>query len=117
MTRVRLLDRGAEEMLVYPQVATVNARGETVYVPSDVPVPITVTTAGDRSSIAELPGQISELIIKCTSRDAPVGPWARVVYQGVEFDLVAPPRFSPGVTRASKHVSFTIKSRPKGAKR
>ena len=89
-----------------------DSRGNLVKGPSTVPVKVHATTTADRSSIAELPGQVDLTIIKCFTRDAPVGTWARVVYAGREWDLAAPPRFSPGMSKATNFVSFTLRSRP-----
>lgn len=111
MGRSRLLDAGRETMLIYPEVLTHNARGDEVRVPSDVPVEIRVTTSAQRQGDAELPGQVSIKAMRCIARDAPVGSWARIVFRGEEWDLAAPPRFTPGVSRNTKHVEFVIRSR------
>jgi hypothetical protein len=114
MRRSILLDRGSDVILVYPEVATRDSRNNLVKIPAEVPVEVRATTSYDRSSIAELPGQIEVSVIKCVTRDAPVGSWARVVYDGKEWDLASPPRFSPGRSKATRFVSFTIRSRPTG---
>ena len=44
---------------------------------------------------------------------APVGAWARVVYQGEEWDLAAPPHISEGVSKATRNVTFVLRSRNK----
>lgn len=89
-----------------------DSRNNLVTVPSDVPVKVHATTTADRSSVAELPGQVALSIIKCFTRDVPVGTWSRVVYDGREWDVAIPPRFSPGVSKATKFVTFTLRSRP-----
>ncbi|WP_024816965.1 hypothetical protein [Arthrobacter sp. 31Y] len=109
--RSRLLDAGAEVVLVYPEVVEVNRRGDPLRVPSDTPVRVRVTTSVDRSSDAELPGQVSSKVVKCLARSAPVGSWARVVYAGEDWDVAYPPRLSPGVSRATRHVEFGLRSR------
>lgn len=112
MRRSRLLDAGTSIIWVYPEVKMRDSRNNLVKVPSETPVKLRATTSYDRSSIAELPGQIDLSIIKCVTRDAPVGSWARIVYDDKEWDLAAPPRFSPGMSKATRFVSFTIRSRP-----
>lgn len=111
MPRSALLDRGREYVDIYPEVTVVNDRGLPIKTPSKTPVRVRVTTTKDRSQIAELSGQIDTDIIKCFARTAPLGSWARIVMNGEEYDLAEPPRFAPGVSRASKHVEFTIRSR------
>lgn len=111
MARSRLLDAGRETMLIYPEVLTHNARGDEVRVPADVPVEIRVTTSSQRQGDAELPGQVSIKAMRCITRNAPVGSWARIVFRGEEWDLAAPPRFTPGISRNTQHVEFVIRSR------
>lgn len=113
MARSRLLDAGRETMLIYPEVVTTNARGDEVRIPADEPVVIRVTTSAQRQGDAELPGQVSIKAMRCITRDAPVGSWARIVFRGEEWDLAAPPRFTPGITRNTQHVEFIIRSRNK----
>ena len=112
MRRSRLLDAGTDTIWVYPEVKMRDSRNNLVKILSERPVRVRATTSIDRSSIAELPGQIDLSVIKCVTRDAPVGSWARVVYDNREWDLAAPPRYSPGMSKATAYVSFTLRSRP-----
>ena len=89
-------------------------RNNLIKVPATEPVEVRATTTRDRSAIAELPGQIDLTVVKCVTRTAPIGSWARVVYDDREWDVVEPPRFSPGMSRATRFVSFTLRSRPTG---
>lgn len=113
MGRSRLLDAGRETMLIYPEIVTTNARGDEVRVPDTVPVEIRVTTSAQRQGDAEIPGQVSIKMMRCITRSAPVGSWARIVFRGEDWDLASPPRFTPGVSRNTKHVEFIIRSRNK----
>lgn len=106
-----LLDRGRALLEIYPEVTVTNSRGDHVQVPSDKPVKIRVTMAKDRNSAAELPGQVDVKVIKCMARAAPVGTWARIVYEGEEWDLAAPPHHGVGVSKNTSAVSFIIRSR------
>ena len=106
-----LLDRGRQTLLIYPEQEVVNARGERVRIPAETPVAIRVSMSPDRNTTAELPGQVDVKIIRCVTRDAPVGSWARVVYKGEEWDLASPPHFSAGLSKATRNVTFTIRSR------
>lgn len=103
-------------MLVYPEVEVTNRRSEVIKQPAKEPVPIRVTTFLDSAAVAELPGQIDIEILKCISRDAPLGTWSRVEYRGRDWDIAAPPRVSAGgASRATRHIVFSIRSRPHGA--
>lgn len=106
-----LLDRGKSTILVYAEDEVVNSRGDRVRVPSDVATPVRVSMSRDRNSTAELPGQVDVKIIRCVARKAPVGSWARILYDGEEWDLAAPPHFGEGVSKNTRNVTFTIRSR------
>lgn len=112
MRRSRLLDAGTDVIWVYPEVKVRDSRNNLVKIPAETPVKMHATTALDRSSIAELPGQIDLEVVKVVTRDAPVGSWARILHNNREWDLAAPPRFSPGMSKATRFVSFTMRSRP-----
>ncbi|HEX9225076.1 MAG TPA: hypothetical protein VF885_00290 [Arthrobacter sp.] len=111
MGRSILLDRGKSQMLIYPEVVVVNARGDRVRVPSETPVEVWVTISAQRQGDGELAGQVSLKTIRCITRSAPVGSWARIVFRGEEWDLMAPPHFTDGLSRATRHVEFIIRSR------
>ncbi|MGZ4659751.1 MAG: hypothetical protein ACXVYB_00570 [Arthrobacter sp.] len=111
VARSRILDRGRERMLIYPEVLVINARGDQVRIPATTPVEVWVTTTAQRQGDAEIAGQVSTKSMSCMTRDAPVGSWARIVFRGEEWDLATPPRFSPGVTNSTRHVEFIIRSR------
>lgn len=111
MRRSRLLDRGRSLMLIYPEVTVINARGDRIRVPAETPVEVWVTTSSQRQGDAELAGQVSIKSMRCITRSAPVGSWARIVFLGEEWDLATPPRFTPGLSRATQHVEFIIRSR------
>jgi hypothetical protein len=113
MLRSRLYDRGAVTMLVYPVVTIINRRGNKVETISDIPVPIKVTIKEDRSSDAELPGEVSARVLRCQTREAPVSSWGRVEYDGEDWDIAIPPYRSPGMSKSTQHVEFTLRSRNK----
>lgn len=100
-------------MLIYPQIVTEDDRGNDVTIASDTPVEIRVTTKEGRSSTAELPGNVSARVVEVFTRSAPVGPWARVYYDGEYWDVAIPPRFIAGMSRATRGVTFSIRSRNK----
>lgn len=111
MARSRLLDGGKELMQIYPEVKYTNRRGETVYAPSDTPITIRVSATYDRPSDAELPGQVHVDLYKIFARQVPFGTWARIVFRGEEWDLAKPPTMTHGLSKTTKHVEFTIRSR------
>lgn len=107
----QLLDRGKAVLLIYPEQIVTNARGDKVLVPSDTPVKVRVSMSRDRNTSAELPGSVDVKIIRCLTRSAPPGSWSRIVFDGEEWDLAAPPHVGVGVSKNTRSVSFTIRSR------
>ena len=111
MVKSRLLDKGSETLTVYLEETVTDSMGNPVKRPSGIGLTIRVTTSEDRNSDAELPGQVSNKVIRVMARQVPIGSWSRVVYAGEEWDLASPPRFTPGATKRLRHIEFTIKSR------
>jgi len=111
MPKSVLLDKGTEDMYIYPQIEATDKRGNTIELPSDTPVKIRVSTSIDQGSDAELAGQVSVKVLRVITRHAPLESWARIVYAGEEWDLAYPPRQTPGVSRATRHTEFGIRSR------
>lgn len=113
MVKSRLLDRGRETLIVYLEELATDSLGNKVKRPSGVGIEIKVTSSEDRSSDAELPGQVTNKVMRILARQVPIGSWSRVVFNGEEWDLSGPPRFTPGATGRLKHIEFTIRSRNK----
>lgn len=111
MHRSRLFDKGREVMLVYPQEFRTDERGARVLVVSDTPVEIRVTTLEGRGSDAELPGNVTARVLEVFTRSAPVGSWARVHFDGEDWDIAMPPRFVKGMSKATSYTTFIIRSR------
>jgi hypothetical protein len=99
-------------LIVYPAVASTDARGHTVWVADmDHPVPIRGAVRPDRSSRMEVPGQqqIRRAFLTC-DLDAPVRMWARLSWDGLMWDVAAPPDRHYG-PRATAHLTVAIKER------
>lgn len=111
MVKSRLLDKGSETLTVYLEETVTDSMGNRVKRPSGTGLTIRVTSSEDRSSDAELPGQVSNKVIRIMARQVPIGSWSRVVFDGEEWDLASPPRFTKGATKRLRHIEFTIKSR------
>jgi len=111
MVRSRLLDRGRETLIIYVEETATDSLGNTIKRPSGDGITLRVTSSEDRSSDAELSGQVSNKVVRIMARQVPAGSWARVIYNGEEWDLAAPPRMTAGATKRLKHIEFTIRSR------
>jgi hypothetical protein len=113
MVKSRLLDRGRETLTVYLEELVTDSLGNKIKRPSGVGIPIKVTSSEDRSSDAELPGQVTNKVKRILARQVPIGSWSRVVFNGEEWDLAGPPTFTKGATSRLNHIEFTIRSRNK----
>lgn len=112
MARSRLIDRGNEIVTITPAVTREDADGNEVRVPGPASYTRRATVAEDRQADAELPGQVSNKVVRLTVRDAPgLDSWAEVWFRGEQWDLASPPHFSNGASRAVKHVEIMIRSR------
>lgn len=114
MARSRLIDRGNESIRFYLTEVQVDRQGNEVIVPSDRFIDRRATVAEERQSDAELPGQVSNKVVRIVVRDAPdLDSWAAIHFRGEPWDLAAPPHFSNGVSRAVRHVELILRSRNK----
>ncbi|MBT2587946.1 hypothetical protein [Arthrobacter sp. ISL-95] len=113
MVKSRLLDRGRESLIVYVEETVTDSFGNVVKRPSGDGVTIRCTSSEDRSSDAELNGQVSNKVVRILARQVPAGSWSRIIYDGEEWDLASPPRMTTGATDRLKHIEFTIRSRNK----
>lgn len=103
-------------MIVWPAKQVFNDRGSSEWQPDlDNPVRLRVTTTGDRSQIADLPGQVDVEVIRVKTRSFPglTGgkTWVRVEMNGIEYDLSEPPHYTKGPSRALSHWSLVLRSR------
>ena len=108
----RLVDRGNETIRIIPAVEQVDRSGNVVRFPDGDGYVRRCTVAEDRQADAELPGQVSNKVVRVTVRDAPgIDSWAEIWFRGEQWDLAAPPHFSNGVSRAVRHVELLLRSR------
>ncbi|RZS39147.1 hypothetical protein EV193_104363 [Herbihabitans rhizosphaerae] len=116
-----LFDSGAT-LDIYPSVRTVDADGNEVWLPSETPItvrgrvqPISSVEQLSFSQRAVI-GQSVTTLYRVIARNAPGGPWSRVVYGGRDWEVVGEPecrRYSS----ATSHVTAIIRAKgvPSGA--
>lgn len=112
MRRSVLVDRGSEEMILYPSVLKTDSRGNKARSPDFTsPYSVMVNYSTDRQATAELPGQIDVKVVKLIAPyKTPIESWARVKFRGEYWDIATPPVISR-FTKATRHVEFTLRSR------
>ena len=108
-----LLD-GDTQVLVYPEVESVDDYGNTVRVPGVIPV--TVWALCQPSSTEEYVAYgdgVSE-VSRILCREFPAGPWGKVTFDGRDWDVVGAPKPHRSFALTS-HDTAVVKSRsPRG---
>ncbi|WP_433507997.1 hypothetical protein ACQP04_16980 [Pseudonocardia halophobica] len=103
-----LLDHGPHDILVFPEIATEDSRGNPVQAPSAVGVLVRrVTITPMATTIDASQGQRVRALYRLICRDAPLGPWARVEFAGRSFHVVSGPMVYD-VSEATRHVEVII---------
>lgn len=108
--------RRGQSATVFRQQETRDNRGnKVILVDRENPIQVKAAFIPQRSSKAEVPGQVEiDLTKMIVAADLPdVGLWSRVVWRGTEWDVVAPPAYHHG-TRHTRHWSIDIRERPNG---
>lgn len=103
-----LLDRGRDTVLIWPELATVDSYGTPRRVPG--PVPYAVGGRVQPVSMADMPDGQTATMYRFITRDLPGGTWARVRWDGRDWDVVGEPRRSNGSDR-TRHVSIMLRAR------
>ena len=116
----RLLDRGNEELTIYPVVSVTDMLGNTTSQPdNNNPLTMMVNVSTDRQTSAEIVGQLDVKVLKISFRKYPPdvdentfspASYDRLVLRGEEWDTAQPPVWS-NVSRATSHYALIIHSR------
>ena len=116
----KLLDRGNEELTIYPVVSVTDLLGNTTNRPdNDNPLTMMVNVSTDRQTSAEIVGQLDVKILKISFRKYPsevsedtFSPtsYDRLVLRGEEWDAAQPPAWT-NVSRATSHYMLILHSR------
>lgn len=110
---VSLLDNGRETVTVYPEVDVEDADGNKVKGPAADGISITCSVQPVRGEKDVVLGQQTAEVYRVRPNrfeTVPVGPWAKVAWAGVDWDVELPPLRNNG-SDATRHVVFYIKSR------
>ena len=99
---------------VWKQKQVTDNRGNEVMVATpEGPYEVTAAFIPQRSSKAEVPGQqqinVTRMIVSADLED--VGLWSRVYWNGVYWDMAAPPEYHHG-SRHTRHWSIDLRQRP-----
>lgn len=108
--------RHGDPAIAYSSHVEVDARGNKVsIVDMDQPHSVTAVFVPQRSSRAELPGQMDlEVSRMLVDANIPgVDAWSRVLWRGAYWDVVTPPALHGSkAMRQSRHWSIDLRRRP-----
>ncbi|MFE3461368.1 hypothetical protein ACFXKD_27810 [Nocardiopsis aegyptia] len=105
-----LLDGGPDEVLIYPEVESTDADGNPIRVPALVPVAVRGRVQPVTSEDVIAAGQQTTTRYRFITRDAPLGAWALVTWDGRDWDLEGEPLWSRGSKR-TRHVTAILRAR------
>lgn len=108
-----LLDTGNETILVWPEVDATDSDGNPVKVPAPDPIQVQCRVQPVSSTDVVAAGQQTVARYRVITRDAPLGPWARVRWRGRDWDVEGEPLWSNGSPR-TRHVKAILKARGAG---
>ena len=100
--------------IIYGSEEATDKRGNRVRMATDRVVhKVRVAPQPERSSKAEVPGQMTVDVVSLRTRAdlSGVDMWSRVFYRGRWYDLAAPPAYHRG-TRPTRHWTITCRFRP-----
>lgn len=110
-----LLDSGPHTILVFPEVTGTDSRGNVIKRPADVGIVVTgclmlplASTRGAFAAIDVRQGQRVDAAWRLFARDAPVGWWSRVEWEGKKLTILGGPLVH-NVTNGVRHISATLK--------
>lgn len=105
--------RRGQSATVYPTKYVTDTRGNRTGIPDlDSPISVRAAFIPQRSSRAEVPGQMQINVVRMivTHELAGVDLWSRVEWDGKQWDVVQPPAHHHG-TRHVRHWSLDIRER------
>lgn len=110
-----LLDSGPHTVLVFPEIVTTDSRGNIIKKPADVGILVAgclmlplASTRGAFAAIDVRQGQRVDAAWRLFARDAPVGWWSRVEWEGKKLTILGGPLVH-SVTNGVRHISATLK--------
>lgn len=105
-----------QPVTLWPTVRTVDGRGNEVMAPDyDSPIHTRAAVIPQRSSRAEVPGQVVVDVYRLIlpPKLEGIGLWSTVEWRGIRWDVAAPPAYRHG-TRGTRHLSMDIRALPHG---
>lgn len=106
-----LLDNGPDVVTVYTDtVVDTDEYGNRIVGPSETGVTVRGRWQPSTAEESAELGQQASTVYRFLSRDFPAGPWARVEFDGAEWDVIAQPKRHRGST-TTRHFTTFLKER------
>lgn len=109
----RILDRGPHTVTIFPEESFVDSYGNTVKRPAAVGVVVSgcqltpqLISRGRFSDLGMRDGQEVQSTVQFRAREAPLGPWARLEWQGHTYVPLSTP--IENVIGGVRHVACTL---------
>src|ERR1044072_2358973 len=110
----KLLDRGPDTVIVFPEIVTTDSRGNVVRKPADTGVVITgclmlplASTRGAFAAISVEQGQRVNAAYRLFARSAPLGWWSKVEWEGKTLNILGGPLVHK-TSRGISHISAPL---------
>lgn len=105
-----LLDLGPDVVTVYAETEITDDYGNRVLVPSDSGVDVRGRCQPSTAEESAVLGQQTSTTYRFLCRDFPAGPYARVVFDGSDWDVVGEPKKHRG-SALTRHSTVWLKER------
>lgn len=103
----KILDRGLDTIVVFPEITTTDSRGNVVKKPSDIGVTVKGVTMEHIAAERTTDGRIHN-DYRLFARDAPLAAFCMVEWQGKQLTPTGPPR--PHTASAgTKHLTIILR--------
>jgi hypothetical protein len=108
-----LLDNGPDLVQVYPEIDTTDDYNNPIKAASNVPVPVAGRVQPSTSTESAELGQVEAEVVRFLSRDFPGGAFAKVSFDGRDWDVIGSPRRHRGSPRTA-HTTTYLRARTAG---
>lgn len=105
-----LLDKATDTVVFYVQTAVSDSYGQSVLIPSYTPTSIDGRVQPATSDELAALGQVSSTLKRFIARSMPQGPYARMEWDGREWDAVGEPDVYHG-SALTAHMAILMRSR------
>lgn len=106
--------RGQPAVVYKTHLITDNRGNEVRVANMDDPIPVKAAFVPQRSTRAEVPGQVQiDVVRMLVDANLPgVDLWSQVEWNGSQWDIVSPPALHSSLSRHTRHWTIDLRKRP-----